>query len=143
MSQYIVFSIPDTAWDGIDYLYQLIELKPNYLYFAIIKAKNMETARRKYFDDYLYPNFLYNSCECIAQERLIHIFEDYDENELIKHYGDIDGRIIWNIISEDENEVSPKIAMQTVLKLSEQTIKELCFEKYEMTIAVSVAEYIG
>lgn len=143
MKQYIVFSVPDTAWDGIDYLYQLIELRPNYLKFAIIKAKNMEDARRKYFDDYLYPKILYDSYEYIAQERLIHVFEDYDEDTLIKHYGNTDGRIIWNMVAEDENEVSPKIAMQTIPKLSEQTIQELCFEEYELTIAVSEVEYIG
>lgn len=103
----------------------------------------MEDARRKYFDDYLYPQILYNSCECIAQERLIHIFEDYDENILIKHYGNTDGKIIWNMIANDDDEVTSKIAMQTVAKLSEQTIRELCFEEYEMTIAVSEVEYIG
>lgn len=143
MSQYIVFSIPDAAWDGIDYLHQLIELQPNYLHFAIIKSKNMENARRKYFDNYLYPNLLCDSREYIAQERLMHILEDYDEKTLIKRYGDIDGKIIWNMISDDEDEVTSKIAMQTVSRLSEQTIIELCFEEYELTIAVSEVEYAG
>lgn len=49
MPKYIAFLVPDKAWDGIDYLYELIELRPNNLNFALVTAKNMEQARKKYF----------------------------------------------------------------------------------------------
>lgn len=143
MGQYIVFCVPDPAWEGIDYLYNLIELEPNNLKFAVIKARNMELARKKYFDDFLFPKYLCDNQAAIAQERLEHIFDDYGEVELIEHYGEIDGKTIWNMISDYETEVSPKVVKQTIPKLSEQTIQKLCFEEYQMTIAVSEIDYIS
>ena len=55
MPKYVAFLVPDTEWDGIGYLYDLINLKPNDRHFALVTAKNMEQARKKYFTDYLYP----------------------------------------------------------------------------------------
>lgn len=143
MGQYVCFRVPDMAWDGLDYLYNLIELKPNDLQFALIKARNMEQARRKYYDEFYFPKNIGEDKYLYAGDRLVHILEDYDENNLIERYGEADGKIIWNMIGEDEADVSPEIAKQTVTKLSDQTIYELCFEVYEMDIAVSAIDYIS
>lgn len=142
MAQYIAFLVPETAWDGVDYLYHLIELQPNNLYFAIVNARSMEQARKKYFDEYLYPDLIEDHKYEVARSALLSIFDDHDEDKLIKVFGEIDGGLIWNMITDDSDAVTPQIAIETARKLSEQSLKTLSFMDYEMKIAVSAVEKI-
>lgn len=142
MAQFVVFVVPDIAWEGIDYLYNLIELTDNNLRFALVNATTMEQARRKYFDNFLYPKVIEEYKESVAQDELENILESYSEEELVNIFGKTDGELIWNMVTDDE-EVTPKIAHRTVTKLTENTIKELCYMSHEYSLAVSrIAEII-
>lgn len=144
MPKYIAFLVPDKAWDGIDYLYELIELRPNNLNFALVTAKNMEQARKKYFLDYLYLD-----CFCenfiridMAADCLEHIFESYNKQEIINYFGETDGKTIWQLAVDtpDDLPISHTDAEKTAKLLSADSIATLCFLTYEYKIAVSKIE---
>ena len=144
MPKYIAFLVPDKAWDGIDYLYELIELRPNNLRFALVTAKNMEQARKKYFLECLYSNFFEGDIKNIAASSLKDIFESYNEQEIVRNFGEKDGKIIWKLALDtpDDLPISHKDAVETVNLLSEESIEKLCFSVYEYGIAVSEIEKI-
>lgn len=141
MPKYVVFRVPDIAFEGIDYLYNLVELKPNDLKMAVISAKNMELARKKYFDNW-YELFESDDILYTVQQELITIYESYVEKDLIEMFGEKDGNIIWNMLPEDDDsDVSPTLAMKTAEKLSKETFYRLCYNAYKNDIAVSAIEY--
>ena len=141
MPKYIAFLVPDMAWDGIGYLYDLINLKPNDRHFALVTAKNMEQARKKYFTDYLYPDYLYDEAIRIelAANCLEVIFENCDEEEVMRDFGEKDGNMICQLIADLPYEVpvSHEDALNTAKLLSADSIAELCFSEYEYNIAIS------
>lgn len=139
MPKYIAFLVPDKAWDGIDYLYDLIELRPNNLRFALVTAKNMEQARKKYFLECLYSNLLEDDIKNIIADSLNNFLESYNEQEIVRNFGEKDGKIIWKLTLDtpDDLPISHKDAVETVNLLSEESIEKLCFSVYEYGIAVS------
>lgn len=142
MPKYIAFLVPDKAWDGIDYLYELIELRPNNLRFALVTAKNMEQARKKYFLECLYPNLFEDDIKNIAANSLKDLFESYNEQEIVRNFDKEDGEIILQLALDtpDDLPISHKDAVKTVKLLSEESIEKLCFSQYEYGIAVSKIE---
>lgn len=143
MRKYIVFLLPDIAWYGIEYLNELTLDKPNSLHMAIIKAKDPQAARQKYFDNHLYPVVLEQDYEFLAHQELLRIFENYNQSQIIEYFGEKDGNTICGMISATDESVSPKIAMETIKKISYETIKKLIFFSTFGDIAVSEIEYEG
>lgn len=142
MPQFIVFRVPDMALDGYDPFYDLIELSPNSLHFAIVTAKNMEKARERWFYEFYYPE-IKEDCHSDAARRLRDIFDDHDEKDLIRLYGEEDGKIIWQLaLDAGEEEITEESAYKTAKKLSQETIDRLVFSVYEMDIGVSAVEKV-
>lgn len=137
MPQFIVFRVPDKVFEGYDPFYELIELEPNNLQFAIVKAKTMEQAREKWFYKLYYPK-IKEYCVNDAARRMKGIFDDHDENDLIRLYGDPDGKIIWKLaLDAGEKEITEEAAVEAAKRLSQTTIDSLVFDIYEMDIGVS------
>ena len=137
MPQFIVFRVPDKVFEGYDPFYELIELEPNNLQFAIVKAKTMELAREKWFYELYYPK-IKEYCISDAARRLKDIFDDHDKDDLIRLYGDHDGKIIWELASDaDEEEITEADAVKAAKRLSQETIDRLVFDIYEMDIGVT------
>lgn len=147
--QFIVFKIPDIAWDGLDYLYDLIELKKNDLHFSLVSADNMEDARRKYFDSFL-KNYYAEDREDLAWQWASSLCESNEEDEIVKEYGKDDGKILWEITCKCDDGIFSdklygkdyKLKRSLLLSLSNETIDTLMFNEINGIIAVTEIEII-
>lgn len=142
LPQFIVFRLPNKALEGSDPFYDLIELQPNRLQFSIVNAKSMEQARERWFYELYYPQIMeYRISD--AALRLLDIFSDYNEEELIKKYGDTDGQLIWKLgIDAGDEEIRKEDAEKVAERLSKKTIDSLVYDLYEMDIGVSAVDAV-
>ena len=104
----------------------------------------MEQARKKYFLECLYSNLFEDDIKNIIADSLNNFLESYNEQEIVRNFGEKDGKIIWKLALDtpDDLPISHKEAVETVNLLSEESIEKLCFSVYEYGIAVSEIEKI-
>lgn len=126
MKKYIGFRLPTLEWNGYEWLEELLDNKGHYKAY-VIKAKNADDARRKLFEEIFEEEYY----SCYVLDYLKEAIESYDEEENIKEYGEIDGKIINELLDEFYNMTKEKLLEirfdKRIDKLSTQTIKELCY----------------
>ncbi len=137
--KFIGFEIPHEAWDGLDWINNIV-LHRTESKFYTIEAANYEEAKSKLFDE-LCKEWGQDSIRVFASERARHILEDDDESKIISEYGEHDGRIIIQISGEfldlDEKlqEECPFID-KLINQLSEDSILDLAFECKEIDLGI-------
>ncbi len=140
MPKFVVFKAPQEAWEGYDYLDDLVDLKPNTLRFAVVAAKNMEQAREKWFFEIFYPE-IEEWRIMDAANTIEGIFENHNEKTLIERFGEKDGKAIWQLnVDAGGDELQRDDIEKTAGQLSDETIKRLVFEYYMYDICVSAIE---
>ncbi len=140
LKKFIALTIPDYNWDGIDWIEDLAFCKKNNLNFILVTAKSIEDAKNIYFNKYFFPRlFKYRFSD--ACDDVCFLCESYDENQLIQMYGEKDGKILWQITYDFDNnfpdEDRKPIYDKRIELISEKNIIKLCRSRYELSIGVS------
>lgn len=125
--KYLGFKMPDIAWDGLDWVYDLVEDRGwNKAY--LINAKNPDNAREKLFDE------LYNSndYEELAVFYMHDLAESFDEDEVFEDFGKTDGKIILEILDDfqdllEKGEKKLPFYDERLTLISSQTIRKMAF----------------
>lgn len=128
--KFVGFEIPKKDWDDIEWVYDIIENKGN-RDFYLVEAKNVDEARRKVFAE-MYKNNDRVSQEMLATYGAWHTLEDTEESEVLKIYGEHDGKIIIDISgeyldSDQENQDNAIPYDERINQLSENTVFELAY----------------
>jgi hypothetical protein len=152
MAKYVVFRLPIKNFDDIDWMYQ----ERNYLGFSIVTAKSKPEAKKKYF----YKQYIndMDEIDILAQASLSAylLYQDFEEEELLKKYGEKDGAVLWDITTDyyaqgfDDSyfenlsgyPTNGKYYNEKIKNVSQGTLQELCFalREYDFGVVDVVSE---
>lgn len=137
--KFIGFEVPNEAWDGNQWIYDIIENRERTIFYTI-DAGNYDEAKSKLFDE-LCKEWGQDSIRVFASERARHILEDYDEDKIISDYGEHDGNIIIKIseefsdLDEEAQDECPPLN-PLIIQLSNESILDLAYECREIDLGI-------
>lgn len=138
VGKYVGFKIPDFAWEGMDWLYDIIENRGERKFY-LIDATDIDEAKRKLFDEFYKNEWDTMVRLSYATERARHILEDDEESELIIKFEEHDAKIITEIFDkydEANNKDDFHFIDEHINKLSEKTIYDLAFDCKEIDLGI-------
>lgn len=137
--KFIGFEVPNEAWEGNQWLYDIIEKRAESKFYTI-DARNYDEAKSKLFDE-LCKEWGQEVILSFATFRARHILEDDNENKIISEYGEYDGSIIIKI-SEEFLDLDEKLQEECpfidklINQLSEDSILDLAFDCKEIDLGI-------